>query len=425
MSADLSARLYLPALRGHMGDWGYYSCLMPLGEVASRVKYADELHPKTERKSDLLQRSLNRGRGKEIAEYLANEDARFFNALVIAVYGGDPEWHEFGNITPQHPDIRIEDISQSARESLGFLSFSGRERLFALDGQHRLAGIKLACNDNESLAEEEVAVVFVAHKNTALGLQRTRRLFTTLNKRAKPVSKGEIITLDEDDAMAICVRRLVEEHDYFSGERIAYSTTNNIPQGNTKCLTTIGNLYDILKTLFTRVTSRVQKKPKEVLYYRPTDETLDELFGFASEFFELMARHFKPLGEFFSARQYQHVVAKYRGDFGGNLLFRPLGLSIITRVIAVTSKEYSLQDAVKYASWLPQELNAPPYADIVWDTNRKAMNKPPNEVLMRRLCLYMLGFEVDESELSSAYAIAIGDRAATDRFKKDVTKVVR
>lgn len=33
--------------------------------------------------------------------------------------------------------------------------------------------------------------------------ERTHRLFTTLNKSAKPVAKADIIALDEDDTMAI------------------------------------------------------------------------------------------------------------------------------------------------------------------------------------------------------------------------------
>ena len=39
----------------------------------------------------------------------------------------------------------------------------------------------------------------VMHKNTTDGLEATRRLFTTLNKTAKPVSKNAVIALDEDD----------------------------------------------------------------------------------------------------------------------------------------------------------------------------------------------------------------------------------
>ena len=60
--------------------------------------------------------------------------------------------------------------------------------------------------------------------------------------------------------MAICVRRLIEETKPFSGERIAFVATNNLPTTNIKSLTTIGNLYDILTTLFTSVETDLMEK---------------------------------------------------------------------------------------------------------------------------------------------------------------------
>ena len=67
MTSDESARpIMLPALRGVMGSWVHYTCLMPLKEVASRVQFAEELHS-NRALSDLIQRRLDQGRGKKIA----------------------------------------------------------------------------------------------------------------------------------------------------------------------------------------------------------------------------------------------------------------------------------------------------------------------------------------------------------------------
>ena len=134
-------RTLTPALRAVMGDWVYYVATMRLADVAARINFAHEIHP-SEKLNELIQRRLNTGRAKKIADYLLRDDQRFFNALVVGVYGGDPCWYDFGEITPmQSSDIEIpEDI----HNSLGFLSLAGREIMFALDGQHRLAGIKQA-----------------------------------------------------------------------------------------------------------------------------------------------------------------------------------------------------------------------------------------------------------------------------------------
>ena len=61
--------IVLPALRGIMGDWVYYSCLMDLSELSSRVRFAQEVHKNTAL-SDMIQRQLSTGRGAIIAEYL-------------------------------------------------------------------------------------------------------------------------------------------------------------------------------------------------------------------------------------------------------------------------------------------------------------------------------------------------------------------
>ena len=236
----MMGKLYLPALRGLFGSWTFYSCLIPFDELASRVDFATDLH-KSKNLSDLIQRELKHGRAEAIEKYLATQNERFFNSLVIAVYGGEPTWHQFDKIKPQRDDIRIDEISETAKNSIGFLSLSGKEKLFAIDGQHRLAGIKLVVEKHTFSTSDEASVIFVAHKKTRPGIIRTRRLFTTLNKTAKPVSKGEIIALDEDDLMAIIVRRLVSDNDMFKSNRIAYNQTNNLPSTNLESLTTIGN----------------------------------------------------------------------------------------------------------------------------------------------------------------------------------------
>lgn len=161
------SRRYVPALRGRFGDWTYYCGLMTLSELCERVQFAKDLHT-SEKLSQLIQRELKGNRARDISEYLKTDSERFFNSLVVAVYGGDPAWHEFGDFRPQRPDINIEEVSSDVKASVGFLSFTGEEKLFALDGQHRLAGIQLALKDASSLSDDEVSVIFVPHKKREL-----------------------------------------------------------------------------------------------------------------------------------------------------------------------------------------------------------------------------------------------------------------
>lgn len=324
--------IVLPALRGIMGDWIYYTCLMDIGELSKRVRYAEEVHS-NKLLSDMIQRSLRSGRAAQIAQYLENQPERFFNALVVATYGGQPNWHALNDVKTRTKDGELKSLDDDTVASVGFLTFQGDEELFALDGQHRLAGIKKAIrNGIDQDPYDEVSVIFVGHKDTKNGLERTRRLFTTLNKTARPVTKGEIIALDEDDVMAISVRRLIEQTDLFAGNRIAFVASNNMPTANTTSLTTIANLYDVLTILFTNAQSDLKKQKADLQRVRPDDETLDKHFKFAESYFLQLRMNFKALDEFFSAKNTEPVIKKYRGNHGGHVLFRPIGLEIMTRV---------------------------------------------------------------------------------------------
>lgn len=390
MTTAKRKKIVLPALRGIMGDWVYYCCLMDLGELSSRVRYAEDIH-KSKALSDMIQRQLKRGRSAEIAEYLQKQPERFFNSLVIATYGGRPNWHELSDVNSKTDDKELRNLGENTIASVGFLTLRGDENLFALDGQHRLAGVKKAVREGlHSDPYDEVSVIFVEHKKTSQGLERTRRLFTTLNKTARPVSKGDIIALDEDDVMAICVRRLIEGTELFSGQKIAAVASNNMPVSNTTSLTTIGNLYDVLTILFTSARSGLQAPRPSLQRIRPGDDKLDQYFAFAQEFFAHMRKYFEELDEFFSAQDTSAVVQEYRGTHGGKALFRPLGLELFARIVARLTRDMNLEDAVEIAALLPRDLDQAPLEWLMWDSSKNTIVNG-HRVTLREVMLYMLG----------------------------------
>jgi DNA sulfur modification protein DndB len=385
-----SEPIVLPALRGVMGDWVFYSCLMNLETLATRVHYAEEVHKNTFL-SDMIQRQLTRGRSTQIATYLRSQPERFFNSLVVATYGGHPNWHALSEVKSRSKEGELQLLDEDTISSVGFLTLRGDEKLFALDGQHRLAGIKKAVKDGlDQDPLDEVSVLFVAHKETKKGLERTRRLFTTLNKTARPVSKGDIIALDEDDVMAISVRWLIEESTLFSGNRIAFVATNNMPVGNTTSLTTIGNLYDILTILFTNANSDLRRRKAELQRVRPCDDDLKEYFDFAKEFFVRLRENFQELDTFFAKEDTVPIVKECRGSHGGNALFRPIGLEILARIVARLTKDMSLPQAVGQAAKLPTTLTEPPYDGLMWDSSSKTILNS-HKVTLREVLLNMLG----------------------------------
>ena len=405
----------LPALRGAMGSWVYYSCLMQFTDISSRVSFADDVH-EHQGLSEMIQRALDPTRRRQIADYIRTEPQRFFNSLVVAVYGGEPNWHALTNVRNTREDDLLKDISPETVESVGFLTLRGDEKLFALDGQHRLAGIKTVVDEGyEPALDDEVNVIFVAHQRTQEGLERTRRLFTTLNKTARAVTKGDIIALDEDDVMAICVRRLIEETDLFPGQRILFVQSNNIPPGNYECLTTIGNLYDILTILFTNARFPLRETKPVLTRSRPDDGTLDRYFEYATEFIALLRTHFPELDEFFTADHAPDIIQKYRGDEEGNALYRPIGLEVFTQIVTRVTQGRSLDEAIAVASKLPRKLNEPPYTGLIWEPGNSERNGriiTRNKVLAREILSYMIGMNganYTPAGLLDRYRREIGD----------------
>ena len=214
--ADIFQELLVPALRAKMGDWVYYVTVMKMGDISKRVQFADEIHP-DKALSKLIQRQLEESHSQKIADYLLGQTQRFFNSIVVGIYKGAPQWFEL-NIRTNTNDVFDESLADPDELSgmMGLLFLNGNEKIFAIDGQHRVAGIKRALDNNSGLQDEKVSVIFVAHRDTSEGIARTRRLFTSLNRYAKPVSQLAKIALDEDDVVAIVTRKLIEEHPLFA-----------------------------------------------------------------------------------------------------------------------------------------------------------------------------------------------------------------
>ena len=148
--------LSVPSLRARMGDWVYYIGILRMYDIAKRISVAEEIHSSKSLR-DLLQRQLT-DRSSEISKYLHSQRQRFFNAIVVGTYGGNPKWGELV-ISDKKLALKLPDYIEG---TLGVLTLDGSEKLFAIDGQHRVSGIRQAVKDDPSLLEEEVCVIFVS-----------------------------------------------------------------------------------------------------------------------------------------------------------------------------------------------------------------------------------------------------------------------
>ena len=369
--------LLLPALRANMGDWTYYIASMTLADLAERVTTAGALH-QSEKLEELIQRSIS-PRAGHIAEYLRSQPQRLFGTIVIALYGGEPEWLEIEIGESVRPwgegDGRLDG-------AIGLLRLSGSERLFALDGQHRLVGTKQALRDEPFLGTEEVAVIFVGHAQDEAGLERTRRLFSTLNRYAKPVSKRDIIALDEDDAVAIVTRRLVNDHSLFR-DRVATGRTKAVLVGDRVSFTSIVALYDCVEMVLKTSPEWVDGHKK----FRPVDAVLDAFANQCTEYWDAVMEENAVLREYVEALKDTGPARIFRGRHGGHLLFRPIGLLAHTRVATwlCTEEGERPRTAIRRLTLVPMELAKDPWLGLLWDSENQRMitSKEAQRVAMR------------------------------------------
>ena len=92
-----------------------------------------------------------------------------------------PKWVQFDLSKAAH-ELDMPDV-ENIEDSLGVLIFDGKEKMFAIDGQHRVEGIKIArAKDAKKIIKDQYAVILVAHVDDKLGKVRTRRLFSDINK---------------------------------------------------------------------------------------------------------------------------------------------------------------------------------------------------------------------------------------------------
>lgn len=387
-------KIHVPALQASMGTWTYYSSTMRLRDIADRVRDASELYDDSDMEN-YLQRKLT-DRSKEISHYLLNQPQRFFNALVVGVYGGHPDWREL-KLRPYASDD--EAVIEESAGVFGILTIQQDTRLWAIDGQHRVSGIQQALLSNPSIGDDRLAVLFVsgvAGKERAKdeeGYQRTRRLFTVLNKHAKSVSPKDVIALDEDDIAAIVTRRMVSDYIPLKNKINFIDNQTSIPKTDSDNFTIITAIYDAL-SLYLKGNMK-DKNWRELKKNRPDEEMIDLYYRRSELLFNSLIKNFRELDGALSDKG-EKPMSKYRNQLGGHLIFRPLGLLLVVRSVVELMSQLSagrneffehLELAVSKVSAAPMNLASPPWKNLIWDS---AESKMIVESRRKNLAYYML-----------------------------------
>lgn len=377
----MAAKIQLPAIKGVIGNWVYYQTVIPFREVAQRI---DNDHSIREYKTldDHLQRGLT-ARSKKIKDYLLRENTRFFNSAIIGLFGGKPNWYSFEFAPSAIPDMELDD---NVLQTLGVLEFTGGERLFSIDGQHRIEGIKQAlATDPEGFAEDELPVIIVAHSDTLLGKVRTRRLFSEINTKALRVSGLDDLITNEDNPIDINARRIYAEFEPFEKDKFILLSPKSSISANAEEFTTILNLRAVNKILYASV-----YKFRET---RPNDDVIEDLYQKTLAFWTEAVGNLVPYARVLKEKT--EIVANYRSPDGGSLLFRPIGIDLLAEVYDSWINEIGDTSGLWVAiNLLDFDLNSDFWKGIIWDNAKKTILKISAKFL-KEYTKYLLNLTYD------------------------------
>lgn len=378
----------LPAIKGIIGDWVYYQTVISFEKVSELI---DNDHSIREYPTlnDVLQRDLSK-RSKKIKDYLIRENSRFFNSAIIGLYGENPNWYRFGFAPSVIPEM---ELSPEILDAIGILEFNGGEILFSIDGQHRIDGIKQAMvEEPEKFKFDELPVIIIAHNDSDVGKIRTRRLFSEINTKAVRVSGLDDLITNEDDPININARKLYTELDQFDKDRyIALNKSVNIDVNST-CFTTILNLRDVNSILYKPV-----YKHKD---YRPGDDKIQELYQITFDFWTEAINKIAKYKSVFIERQSE--ISSFRHSDGGSMLFRPIGINIMTQAY-VNWKGLEIDgDFWDRFNRIDDDLNGTIWKDVIWDNAKKNIKKPGVKFI-KTYIQYLIGANIDEEYLKSEY----------------------
>jgi DNA sulfur modification protein DndB len=345
----------VPALRGVMGSWVYYPALMTAKQLSSHVVTDKDIR-EAEGLDDYLQRDLH-PRVKRIVEYLKGREDRFFPAIIIGIFDGIPGWIPF-NLTSLVDESELQHFD----ESMGVLVFDGSEKMFALDGQHRVKAIQ-ETSDISGVAQDQYAVIFVAHVDDKNGKVRTRRLFSDINKNAVKVSGGDLVIIDEDGVASIVTRRVFAEYEHFDqGSKIAVTEkTEQVDKEGKAYFTSLLALNTVVKTL--KPLYRKKKGTKE-----NSAENVKALQQVVQEFFTFVIENVKAYNDYFVSKSLVDLAEVRKGN--KNLLFRPIGLEILARVYVIFYKQKKLNVLKKAIKATKFESPGGFFDGIVWNSGK-------------------------------------------------------
>ena len=259
----------LPALRGKFGSTEFYLVTMKASEFVRTVIVPKEMEGwENLSVEEKFQREINYKRVKEkMAPYLATDPDRFFGAFIVTVRN-----HENMVFSPLNENGLLKNnalLPSAFGTDVGILILEGQQ-LVPLDGQHRLAALKMAITGKDEKDHEipgvpptsEVGEDYVTAILVRDDPQKSRKIFNKVNRYAKPTSAADnLITSDDDYIAVVCREHIVGS---MIDSRIVKTDSGNTIPNKAKEFTTLNTIYKISRRV---VEAATEEKLRQIKYH--------------------------------------------------------------------------------------------------------------------------------------------------------------
>ena len=238
-----------PAVRGIQAKKEYYIAMIPIRYLLKLFQFDGEDCVQPEFRS---QRRLNERRIPEIKEYiLGNRESYVFSALSASIDGN------------------FKFLENENESNLGILEIDMDATFLINDGQHRKAAISEAVNEDESLLDETISIVFFKDD----GLKKSQQMFADLNKHAVKTSNSLATLYDSRDKLAVITTNMINRIEFF--KRFTDKERDNLGKNSSK-LFTLANMYKANKKIIKNAECDEATEEFLVQYWKSISDNIHE-----------------------------------------------------------------------------------------------------------------------------------------------------
>ena len=372
-----------------------YSAVLSLDKVASTVLMGSDMEfmkKKIDKKTgkivvdeeninQIMQRAPDWSRQINITAYLLSNPYHKFTSILAVI---EPDWINDPHHNNWGDDQRalvnsIEFTALDTSGKLGLIKLEGSS-IFALDGQHRIMGIKglqnLQSNNlyymnkagkakgdpisadeffeeigvtgvnlrkilNETMSIEFIPAV-IKGETREEARRRLRSYFVSINTYAKKITDGESRLLDEDDGYKVVAKELVLSHPLFKvpgkeDKHRVNMSDNNLGETNDSYITTLIAITIMSENYLSKNDNERSEKWNSILggkvKIRPDENEISKAVSDFKEFLDMVSKLtvFQKLNKGIKPSKLRAFPKNKEGqeDNEGHLLMRPIGQQIL------------------------------------------------------------------------------------------------